>query len=322
MYEAFYGLDEKPFAIPPNPAYLFLSKKHQNALSRLKYTIMNKAAFAVITGDIGSGKTTLVRELIQSLEDNINVGLLSNVNFASFEELLQWILYSFELEYDGKDKVHLFEVFTSFVIQNYAEGRRTVLIIDEAQNLDSDTLEQLRMLSNINVDQHQVLQLILVGQPNLLDTLHRPGLEQFVQRIEVEYFLQPLDLEETAEYVKHRIVVAGGSAELFTPDTFPLIWRNTSGVPRLINVLCGMALVYGFADFKEFIDSDVINHVIKDKQNEFSPQTSNMGSLDMNSHIRSVPSSLDVESDFDTLDRKDQKELSTIEKFFLLNNKD
>jgi len=322
MYEAFYGLDEKPFAVPPNPAYLYLSKKHQNALSRLRYSVLNKAAFTVITGDIGSGKTTLVRELIHSLDQDVNVGLLSNVNFSSFEELLQWILYSFELKYENSDKVHLFETFTEFVINNYSAGRRTVLIIDEAQNLAPDDLEQLRMLSNINVDQHQVLQLILVGQPNLLDTLQRPELEQFVQRIEVEYYLQPLDLEETTNYVKHRLEIAGGSADLFTADTYPLIWRNTSGVPRLINVLCGMALVYGFADFKEFIDTDVINEVLADKQNEFSPQSSNVGVLDMKTHARGLPSALNVESDFDTLNRKDQKELSTIEKFFLLNNKD
>jgi len=322
MYEAFYGLDEKPFSVPPNPAYLYLSKKHQNGLSRLRYSILNKAAFTVITGDIGSGKTTLVRELVHSLDKDINVGLLSNVNFSSFEELLQWILYSFELKYDGKDKVHLFEVFTDFVIKNYSAGRRTVLIIDEAQNLAADDLEQLRMLSNINVDQHQVLQLILVGQPNLLDTLQRPELEQFVQRIEVEYYLQPLDLEETTHYIKHRLEVAGGSADLFTPETYSLIWRSTSGVPRLINVLCGMALVYGFADFKESIDSEVINDVLRDKQNEFSPQHSNVGVLDMNSHVRGMPSASIEENDLEILDRKDQKELSTIEKFFLLNKKD
>jgi len=322
MYEAFYGLDEKPFSVPPNPAYLYLSKKHQNALSRLRYSVLNKAAFTVITGDIGSGKTTLVRELIHSLDRDVNVGLLSNVNFSSFEELLQWILYSFELKYEGNDKVHLFEIFTDFVIKNYSAGRRTVLIIDEAQNLAPDDLEQLRMLSNINVDQHQVLGLILVGQPNLLDTLQRPELEQFVQRIEVEYYLQPLDLDETINYIKHRLEIAGGSPDLFTPDTYPLIWRNTSGVPRLINVLCGMALVYGFADFKEFIDADVINHVLTDKQNEFSPQQRNVGVMDMNSHVRGVPSSSKLESEDDTLDRKDQKELSTIEKFFLFNNKD
>jgi len=321
MYEAFYGFDEKPFSVPPNPAYLYLSKKHINALSRLSYSVLNKAAFTVITGDIGSGKTTLVRELIHSLDRDVNVGLLSNVNFSSFEELLQWILYSFELKYESSDKVHLFEIFTDFVIKNYAAGRRTVLIIDEAQNLAPDDLEQLRMLSNINVDQHQVLGLILVGQPSLLDTLQRPELEQFVQRIEVEYYLQPLDLEETTNYIKHRLEVAGGSPDLFAQDTYSLIWRNTSGVPRLINVLCGMALVYGFADFKEFIDADVVNQVLADKQNEFSSQQRNVGVMDMNSHVRNVPFSKE-DNEFKALDQKAQKELSTIEKLFLQNNKD
>ncbi len=316
MYEAFYGLDEKPFAVPPNPAYLYLSKKHENALSRLRYSILNKSAFAVITGDIGSGKTTLVRELIHSLDDSVNVGLLSNLDSVSYEELLQWILYSFELKYEGENKVQLFEIFTNFVISNYAQNRRTVLIIDEAQNLAAHVLEQLRMLSNINVDQHQVFQLILVGQPNLLDTLQRPGLEQFMQRVEVEYYLKPLDLVETTEYIQHRLKIAGGSEELFTPDTFPIIWRNTSGVPRLINVLCNMALVYGFADFKDQIDGSVINDVLSDKQNEFP---GNRGGAAEGVQSFGVSSN---ESRYEDLDKDTQKELSTIEKMFLFNGKD
>jgi len=315
MYEAFYGLDEKPFAVPPNPAYLYLSKKHESALSRLRYSILNKSAFAVITGDIGSGKTTLVRELIHSLDDNVNVGLLSNLDSVSFEELLQWVLYSFELKYEGENKVQLFDIFTDFVISNYAQNRRTVLIIDEAQNLAPSVLEQLRMLSNINVDQHQVFQLILVGQPNLLDTLQRPALEQFMQRVEVEYYLKPLDLAETTEYIKHRLKIAGGSEELFTSDTFPVIWRNTSGVPRLINVLCNMALVYGFADFKDQIDRDVVNAVLLDKQNEFP---GNRGAVEGAQGFGASSN----ESRYEDLDKDTQKELSTIEKMFLFNSKD
>ena len=308
MYEAFYGLDEKPFSIPPDPSYLYLSDKHKKALSRLQYSIMNRASFTVITGDIGSGKTTLIRELIHQFDQDVSVGLVSNVNFSSFEELLQWVLYAFELEYDSKDKVSLFETFTDFVIKNYSESRNTVLIIDEAQNLTVDTLEQLRMLSNINVGQHQVLQLILVGQPGLQEMLQRPELEQFAQRIEVEYYLQPLDLEETRCYIEHRIRVAGGSNDLFTPETFSLIWQSTSGVPRLINVLCGMALVYAFADFKDQVDVEVIKHVLEDKKNNFSPisEGRKISLVSSNGH--------DSESEV-----PDAGSLSTIEKFFLHN---
>jgi len=306
MYEAFYGLNEKPFSVPPDPSFLYLSDKHKKALSRLQYSILNRVSFTVITGEIGSGKTTLIRELIRKFDQDVSVGLVSNVNFSSFEELLQWVLYAFELEYESKDKVSLFEAFTDFVIKNYSASRNTVLIIDEAQNLDVDTLEQLRMLSNINVGQHQVLQLILVGQSGLSDMLQRPELEQFAQRIEVEYFLRPLDPDETKHYIQHRVRIAGGDDDLFSPDTYALIWRGTNGIPRLINILCGMALVYAFADFKDQIDVEVINHVLDDKKDNFSPVGGNNGISLVNSQ----------EQDSE-INAPDTESLSTIEKFLL-----
>lgn len=332
MFEEYYGLSEKPFAVQPNPSFLFLSEKHKRALARLRYSMLNHAGLTLITGEIGSGKTTLVRELIRGLESNISVGLVSNVNFSSFTELMQWILYSFELDYEGKDKVALFETFTDFVIQNYSDDQRTVLIIDEAQNLDAESLEQLRMLLNINVDQHQVLQLILVGQPGLLTTLQRHDLEQLVQRIEVDYVLQPLDLNETKQYIQHRIKVAGGSEDLFLPDTYPLIWRSTSGIPRLINILCGMAIVYGYADFKDNIDCDVINHVLQDKKSGLSGMDMDgvQGVSDMSSYIREVSTTNDEfqypstseKSAYKKMDKKERENLSTIEKMFLQNGKE
>ena len=325
MFEEYYGLNEKPFAVQPDPAFLFLSDKHKQTLSRLKYSMLNRAGFTVITGGIGSGKTTLIRELMHNIEENIAVGLVSNVNFSSFTELLQWILYSFELDYKGKDKVSLFETFTDFVIENYSEGRRTVLIIDEAQNLDPEALEQLRMLLNINVDHHQVLQLILVGQLELQETLRRPELEQFVQRVEVDFTLEPLNMAETRQYVEHRLQVAGGGKDLFTADTYPAIWRSTSGIPRLINILCGMAITYGFADFKDHIDIDVINAVIEDKKNGFSQLEDTgfsgsgsqiVGLATNNGHPTAISASTGLD---DQSNKKNQKNLSTIEKLFLLN---
>jgi len=270
MYEDFYNFKEQPFAVPPDPEFLFLSDKHKKALSNLEYSILNKAAFAVITGEIGSGKTTLVRELVSKLENDVAVGLVSNVNISTFEELMQWILYAFDLEYRGKEKVELFDIFTEFVISTYAENKRTLIIIDEAQNLSAEVLEQLRMLSNINVDKHKVLQLILVGQPDLWDTLRRPELVQFVQRIEVDYFLSSLDQEETKQYIQHRLQVVGGRADLFDEETYSQIWSNTGGVPRLINILCGMALVYAFAEQKQHVDKDIIDLVLKDKKSSSS----------------------------------------------------
>lgn len=266
MYEDFYNFKELPFAVPPDPEYLFMSEKHKKALANLEYSIVNKSAFSVITGEVGSGKTTLVRELMRKLGDEVEVGLVSNVNISTFEELLQWILYAFELEYRDKEKVELFDIFTEFVIDTYAANKRVVLIIDEAQNLSANILEQLRMLSNINADKHKVLQLILVGQPNLWDILRKPDMVQFVQRIEIDYFLSSLDPDETRDYIQHRLKVAGGNPNIFNQDTYMDIWKCTKGVPRLINILCGMALVYGFADQKNNIDKEIIDLVIKEKR--------------------------------------------------------
>lgn len=322
MFEEYYGLNEKPFSIRPDPAFLFLSEKHKQTLSRLKYGILNQAGFTVITGGIGSGKTTLIRELMRSIEDDIAVGLVSNVNFSSFTELMQWILYSFELDHHGKDKVSLFETFTDYVIENYSEGRLTVLIIDEAQNLDAEALEQLRMLLNINVDSHQVLQLILVGQLELQDTLKRPELEQFVQRVEVDFTLLPLDLAETRQYVEHRLMVAGGSKDLFAPETYSLIWKSTNGIPRLINILCGMAITYSFADFKDNVDSEIILAVVRDKKNGFS-QLDDVCMLDVNHPVIGLATNngqaAEVVDIDEQMSEKDKKSLSTIEKMFLLN---
>ncbi len=271
MYEAFYGFHEKPFALAPDPAFLFATQKHHRALTLLQYGLMNQVGFSVITGAIGSGKTLLLRKLLQQLDDDVTVGMVSHVQCDTFEEMLRWILLAFELDYRSKDKVELSEAFVTFLVKEYAEGRRVVLIIDEAQHLGPAALEQLRMLSNVNVDKHQLLQLVLVGQPELLQRLRETELEQFVQRIGVDYYLEPLDQEEVKGYIQHRLRVAGGDPELFEENTYGLIWRSTGGVPRLINLLCDMVLVYGYAEQKNKIDRHLVESVIQDKQRGLSP---------------------------------------------------
>lgn len=271
MYEEFYGLTEKPFALSPDPAFLFLSNKHRYALTLLEYGLESQAGFTVITGHIGSGKTTLARKLLQKIGQEVTVGLVSNSQCESFEELMQWILFSFDLDFAGKSKVELYKIFSDFLIQEYGKNKRTVLIVDEAQHLGRDMLEQLRMLSNINADKHQVLQLILIGQPELWELLHDPALEQFVQRISVDYHLEPLTLEETKEYIRHRLAVAGAQYDIFTEEACDLIWEHTRGVPRLINLLCDTALVYGFGDQKKLLDADLVKDVVKDKSRSVSP---------------------------------------------------
>ena len=217
VYEAFYRFREKPFSILPDPSFLYLSPKHSTALALLEYGLMNQAGFNVITGEIGTGKTTLIRYLLSQMDRDMTVGLISNTH-RSFGELLQWILFAFNLEHRGKQKVEMFQDFLDFLLQEYSQNRRTVLIVDEAQNMAPDTLEELRMLSNVNADKDQVLQLILVGQAELRETLRRPDMQQFAQRIVVDYHLEPLDRQETHAYIRHRIAVAGGHDPLLFDD--------------------------------------------------------------------------------------------------------
>jgi general secretion pathway protein A len=266
VYEAFYGLREKPFSIIPDPDFLFLSAKHRMALSLLEYGLVNQAGFNVITGEIGTGKTTLIRHLLKQLHQDVTVGLISNTH-RSFGELLQWILFAFKLEHRGKSKVEMFQDLLDFLLRQYAENRRTLLIVDEAQNMAPETLEELRMLTNINADKDQVVQVILVGQPGLRDVLRRPDMEQFAQRIAVDYHLQALDREETGRYIRHRINVAGGSdPSLFDDAACDAVHERSRGVPRLINLLCDTALVYGFAEQKRRIDASLLLDAARDKE--------------------------------------------------------
>jgi type II secretory pathway predicted ATPase ExeA len=217
---------------------------------------------------------------LQELDTDVTVGLVSNTQCASFEELLQWILLAFELEYRSKSKVELYHTFTDFLVSEYKARRRVALIIDEAQHLGPDSLEQLRMLSNVNVDQHEILQLILVGQPNLWSLLRRPELEQFAQRVTVDFYLEPLDAEETKSYIHHRLSVAGGNPEIFGDRACELVWRNANGVPRLINVICETALVYAFAEEQPTVTAELVADVVRDKQIGLAPIQSSQGSGD------------------------------------------
>lgn len=264
MYEAHFGLRERPFSLLPDPAFLFPSKRHAMALTMLEYALETQAGITLVTGDIGMGKTTLVRRLLNQMGEAVAVGLINNTHRA-FGGLLQWVNLAFSLPHDGLDDVALFRRFQDFMVEQYAHGRRTVLIIDEAQNLDATALEEVRVLSNINADKDQVLQLILVGQPELRQTLRRPELEQFVQRIAVDYHLSPLAPEETDEYIAHRLHVAGGAPGLIDRFARRFIHYQAGGVPRIINTLCDMALVYAYAEQRAGVDLDTVEAVVRDK---------------------------------------------------------
>jgi general secretion pathway protein A len=269
MYKSFYGFKEKPFSLLPDPAFLFYSVKHRRALAMLRYGLMNQAGFTVITGEIGSGKTTLIRQLVNEIEidQSTTVGIVSNTH-RTFGELLEWVLLAFKLEYRGKKKVELYQTLAEFIAREYSQDRRTVLIIDEAQNLDPEALEELRMLSNINANKDQLLQLILVGQPSLREILRLPELHQFAQRIAVAFNLKTLSLEETWQYIRHRLEVAGGDPNLFDTKACAAVYYYTQGTPRLINVLCDTALVYGYGEQKQRIDVDIICEVVREKVKE------------------------------------------------------
>jgi type II secretory pathway predicted ATPase ExeA len=265
VYEQFYGFRERPFFLEPDPDFLYLSEKHRKALDSLELSIFNQSGFCVISGDIGVGKTTLVRELLNRLDDNIRVGLVTNTH-PSFGELLQLITAAFGLKCDTEDNFELHKCFTDFIIQQYADRKHTLLIIDEAQHLSIAALEELRMLSNINADKDFLLQVILVGQKNLHDKLIRPELRQFSQRIAVDYHLTSLDEKETHDYIRYRVKHAGGPPDLFGEDACSTIYHCSKGIPRLINRICGVSLVYGYSEQSQVITSELVRTVARDQR--------------------------------------------------------
>ena len=265
MYEAYYGLTEKPFSIQPDPDFLFMGKRHSLAYAMLEYGIQNRAAFSVICGEIGSGKTTLVRHLLNNLGPEFEVGLVSNTH-KNTDELLDWIMLAFDQPYDGMSYVAMYDAFQKFLIERYGKGKRNVVIVDEAQNISPLALESLRMLSNINADKDQLLQIILVGQPQLRDILRHPDLKQFMQRVSVEFYLPPMAPNEVKKYIFHRLNVAGRTEPLFTDAACSRIADASGGVPRAINTLCDTALVYGFSSDADEVDVELIDEVMQDKK--------------------------------------------------------
>ena len=251
----------------PDPGFLYLSKKHQMALTLLEYGLLNDAGFCVVSGETGSGKTTLLRKLLENIEDNFTVGMITNTH-RGFGELLDWVLSAFDIHEQGMSSVEMHQRFMDFVVEQYAANKTTLLIIDEAQNMTTEKLEELRMLSNVNSEKDQVLQVILAGQPELKSTLRSPELRQFAQRIAVDHHLGSLDEEETMGYINHRLSVAGAEREIFTEEACERIYEYSGGIPRLINLLCDTVMVYGFADQREVIDEDRVDEMVQDRMQD------------------------------------------------------
>ena len=265
MYTDFFGFNAKPFSLVPNPNYLYLSTKHGHALTFLEYGLSEKIGFVMLTGEIGIGKTTLIRYMLNQVESDMDVTVIFNTNIRS-HDLINLILSELEIEYnDGISKAKALEVLYDFLVQKYAAKRKVLLIIDEAQNLSDEVLEEIRMLSNLQTDEEMLLQIMIVGQPNLREKIQNPRLEQFAQRISVSYHLSAMTKEETGAYIAHRLKKAGGSPGIFSLNFIEKIFEISGGIPRTINLLCDAALLYGYADGTKKIGLDILEQVIEDK---------------------------------------------------------
>jgi type II secretory pathway predicted ATPase ExeA len=266
IYTEYFGLTERPFTLLPDPDFLYWSEAHSRAYSMLEYGMLTFAPITVITGEIGAGKTTLIRYLLRSLPEEFTVGLISNAQ-GNRGELLHWVLMALGVPTDtDATYVQLFAQFQEFLIEEYASGRRTMLIFDEAQNLSVETLEELRMFSNINADKDELIQLVLIGQPELRATISQPGLVQFAQRVSAEYHIPGMSAGTVTGYIAHRLQVAGAAREIFTPAACECVHLASRGIPRLVNQICDYALVYAFTDGLEKVDASVIEQVVTDRR--------------------------------------------------------
>ena len=244
MYTSFFGLNEKPFSITPDPRYLYMSERHSEALAHLVYGITESGGFIQLTGEVGTGKTTLIRSLLQQLPENTEVALILNPQLSCIEFLIA-IIEDLRIGRPSRtaNVKSLITVLNHYLLKNHSKGRRTVLIVDEAQNLTVDVLEQIRLLTNLETARQKLLQITLIGQPELRKLLNRDDMRQLAQRITARYHLEPLSREETSAYIEHRLNVAGATGSIFTASAREEVFRHSDGVPRIINVVSDRALL-------------------------------------------------------------------------------
>jgi general secretion pathway protein A len=260
MYLEHFGLKESPFSIAPDPRYLYMSEGHREALAHLLYGINNDAGFVLLTGEVGAGKTTICRRLLEKIPQDVEIAFILNPKLSA-AELLAAVCDEFRISYpEGNPSVKvLTDRINEYLLGVHASGRRAVLILEEAQNLAPEVLEQLRLLTNLETSRRKLLQIILLGQPELVDMLDRPGLQQLAQRITARYHLGPLSRDEISSYVNHRLAVAGCRVQLFPPSLMPKLFRLSKGIPRLINVICDRALLGIFSQGKQVVDSRTLS---------------------------------------------------------------
>lgn len=265
MYEKYFNFASKPFAMNPDPDFLYPSSQHAKALTMLEYAIESQAPFCLLTGDIGSGKTTLLRHFLRNLGGGVTVGLISNTH-GQFRSIRPWALSALGIASKGDSDIAQYEALMEFFVREYSQKRRTLLVVDEAHNLTPSILEELRLLSNVNSERDLSLQVLLMGQPELRTKLERPELEQFAQRVSVDFHLGPLPLQDASAYVRHRLTVAGGDPLLFDAEAIAFVHKRAGGIPRLINQLCDLALVYAFAEQRRTINVQLLKQVLRDRK--------------------------------------------------------
>ena len=282
MYKSYFNLTKKPFDLLPNPEFIYLSKSHKRVLSYLDYGIKERAGFILLTGDVGSGKTTIIRDLINKKHDKIVLAKIFNTRVNS-DQLISMINDDFGLPVQGKDKIELLRDLNTFLISQYAKGNQPMLIIDEAQNLNSKLLEEVRMLSNLETDDAKLLQIILVGQPELRETLKRPGMRQLRQRLSINCHLQPLSSSEIEDYILHRLEIAGDrSAVVFDSEALRIIYKYSRGIPRLINIICDFLMLSACAEETRQLDGNMVQDIIADLDFEnqyWEPKVKDAGSV-------------------------------------------
>jgi len=265
MYESFYGLKENPFRMTPDPKFLYLGTDHKEALAQLWYGVRENKGFIVMTGEVGTGKTTLLHSLLARLNGNgtIKTALLFNPKL-DVNDFLQYILRDFGVKVHKGSKGDHLQALHKYLLETYENNGKVVLIVDEAQTLDPELLEELRLLSNLETSKSKLLQIILVGQPELNTTLSRPEFRQLKQRINLRYHIPPLSFEETKGYIERRLIIAGAKEPLFTKRALKEIYQKSGGIPRLINILCDNALLSGYAADLKTVDEALVKEVAKD----------------------------------------------------------
>jgi putative secretion ATPase (PEP-CTERM system associated) len=268
MYESYYGLNSKPFQLTPDPEFFFASKLHKRAMSYLQYGLSQAEGFIVITGDIGTGKTTIANSLLNEIEEDIYAAQIVTPKLSP-DELVKMVASKFNLPAEGRSKSDLLESIQNFLQQLNRNGKRALLLVDEAQNLPLETIEELRMLSNFQLNGKPLLQSFLLGQAELQPILRAPNMEQFRQRIVASCHLTPLNREEMEEYIKHRLQHAGcDNKELFSNESFDAIYQFTNGVPRKVNTLMDRILLYGFLEEIGTFEVDAVKQVIEEVKAE------------------------------------------------------